>query len=306
MYAPLLRGKQNELIAFRELSARIAESDLIIPIFEPVKGNSTTTLSFDKYAEESMRFMLLVNPRVGDLTTDGDVEDRVIGPCLAEYDNYIPAFYADGGTTYPEIATFIEMYASRGLELALVYSSETAAGLSARLVGLTEIRYHVFFEGKTSTIFRSLFPAEKSILLSDVFSREERNADYPPQEFFSDRHLRVNGLAGFGDYSIAGSHYAERGGAANAVALHHVYFSDGRDSALHMRHFISDRTTSTVDTAGKFIEALRKLVHTIPALGLINRTPTCEEYEHLLSIQHFPGLGCAKKLALKHHFELFL
>ena len=40
-YVPFLRGKQNEMMALRELAANIAESRNVLPLIEPVKGNAT-------------------------------------------------------------------------------------------------------------------------------------------------------------------------------------------------------------------------------------------------------------------------
>ena len=45
---------------------------------------------------------------------------------------------------------------------------------------------------------------------------------------------------------------------------------------------------------------------TLPSLGRFNHTSTCDKYNSIYSTQQSPGLGYAKKLAIKHHFELML
>lgn len=46
-YFPFFRGKQNELIALRDLAANIVKNGNVIPILELVNSNPTTLISID-------------------------------------------------------------------------------------------------------------------------------------------------------------------------------------------------------------------------------------------------------------------
>ncbi|HBX38303.1 MAG TPA: ATP-binding protein, partial [Pseudohongiella sp.] len=59
------------------------------------------------------------------------------------------------------------------------------------------------------------------------------------------------------------------------------------------------------DTAGKFAEALEKLVADVSSPGTkVFRSNAVAEYLRLHQAQHFPGLGYIKKLSMQHHMEL--
>ena len=64
MYFPILRGRQNELIAIREL---VEEGRLgsIIPIIEPVKASSTLLKSLTSFMENGQECYVVMNPSVG-------------------------------------------------------------------------------------------------------------------------------------------------------------------------------------------------------------------------------------------------
>jgi hypothetical protein len=303
MFFPLFRGKQFELLALRELANRIVPHGQILPIIEPVKTNATTRLSLDRFTESNLRFVLITNPRVGNLNSDR-VFNGLIQPSLSEYDNFLPALYVDQRIARANIERFLGLFPN--LQHALIYIGEPNQNDVITLVAsLASVNWHIFINNRTSEGFRGRFPADKRVVINDCFNRQDRNADYPEDEFFTDRHLGAHSHA-FGNYSIVGDDYSDTGGPAYAVALHHVYFRDGLGSALHVRHFVSERTETPVDPGGKFLEALQKLVTAIPTLGDVNMTPTCTEYMDLFARQEFPGLGCAKKLAIKHHLELLL
>ena len=67
MYYPYFRGKQYELITIRERAALMAENK-IVPIIEPVKDNlSPLKHSIDELTKHEAEFILVVNPKFGDL-----------------------------------------------------------------------------------------------------------------------------------------------------------------------------------------------------------------------------------------------
>src|SRR5699024_8507353 len=111
-----------------------------------------------------------------------------------------------------------------------------------------------------SRIFRQ--EEQKIGLIRDAFEKQSRNADYASitDEFFSDDHLffDTEGYSAFSDFSIIGESYIDGGFAPVAVAIHIVYFDS--DRTLRIKHFVSDSNDDISDPAGKFQEALYKLI----------------------------------------------
>jgi hypothetical protein len=305
MYFPVLRGKQNELIALRDLAPRIAMSDSVLPIIEPARLRSVG-VSFDQYVQANMPFILILNPRVGEAVNNPTaIQESIVRRALDEYDNYLPALYVGSSTSSRQLdwiaATFDNM------PLAMIYDGLPSARILDRLTQDSSIAYHIFIDGAVSRETVMRVPREKRVRILDCF-RKVRNADYPDDEFFSDAHRSMpNGeYAGFGDYSIVGAEYSDDGGPAHAVTLHHVYYRQQAGGDLHIRHFVSDRTDSPVDPGGKYLEALAKLIAALPGLGEFNRTQVCAEYEDFHARDHYPALGYAKRMAIKHHLELMI
>ena len=73
---------------------------------------------------------------------------------------------------------------------------------------------------------------------------------------------------------------------------------------MFVHHFISDRQDTPKDPAGKFAEALDKLIATVDQQeSSIFDSKAIEEFRDLHSRSHFPGLGYVKKLSMQHHVE---
>ena len=143
------------------------------------------------------------------------------------------------------------------------------------------------------------------ILVDDKFNKKPRNSDYLDEddEFFSSDYLFIdenNEYIGFSDYSVIGEEYSEAGFAPYAVAIHIVYFDSENNLRIH--HFVSENNDDITDPAGKFYEALEKLV-------IWNRTMKLDtmgirKFEGIYDAQTYPGLGVVKKLSIMHHLEL--
>ena len=305
-YFPFFRGKQNEMIALREFAEMIAGSERVVPILEPVRANDTTRIAIHEFIEKSMPFLFICNPRHGDFSDNHDgLKDEIINWSLHEYDRWRPSLYINGETSLSELNTFMDVYSE--YELALIYCGKPQQGrVRSKIAAASNIAHHIYMVGRVDRDYLQSMPEDRRVMLVDSFHRQRRNADYPGQEFFTD----LNTVAGnpgdvdFGDFSIVGDYYMEDGGAAHAVALHHVHFT-GRSHILGISHFISDRTQTPVDPAGKTIEAVRHLVNALDNLRP-NNTRACEEYREMSESQHFPGLGYMKRLAIMHHLEIML
>jgi hypothetical protein len=304
-YIPFFRGKQNELMAVRDLAELIAARGNVIPIIEPVKANATTRISLDKYVEVSMPFMFVCNPGYGDFAGQNDrLFSEITTEILMEYDNWIPSLRVRQESLSNELSSFMSRY--DGYPLAVIYQGLPSDRVAMGLLANESITRHAFLSGKVPSSYINNIGLSQRIMISDPFNRVDRNADYPPREFFTD----MNTLAGnpsridFGDFSVVGDHYAETGGPAYAIALHHIHFQTN-SGALEISHFISDRTDTTVDPGGKTIEALNKLVAALDELNP-NNTEACKEYRDIADAQIFRGLGYMKRLAIKHHLEVML
>jgi len=165
----------------------------------------------------------------------------------------------------------------------------------------------------------TLFPDERQIrrtvksgkiLFEDKFNKQARNADYldKEDEFFSEDHLyfKDEGYDGFGDYSIIGNEYSEAGFAPHAVAIHIVYFKndENNDKILRVRRFVSDSNEDFSDVAGKFYEAVTKLVAWYRNGQEEQKTEGLEILVNHYDNGTYPGLPTLKKLSVMHHLEL--
>jgi hypothetical protein len=94
------------------------------------------------------------------------------------------------------------------------------------------------------------------------------------------------------------------GGPAYAVAIHLTFIDPDLDDSMQIYHFVSDRQDTPTDPAGKFAEALAKMITALDKPGSkVLETSAVKEYRALHKEGHFPGLGYVKKLSMNHHIE---
>jgi len=304
-YFPFLRGKQHELIAIRDLAPLIVENGCVIPIIEPVNGNSTTRISIRRFVEVSMPFLFICNPGNGHFTDDTEgLRRSLIDPELTGYNNWTPALIVRRQTPASNLQDFIRRYGGNH-PLALIYYG-LPQGRARSVIENHPFHWHVFMYNRVeSTYIESLDP-DRRVRISNPFVRQPRNALYPPRDFFTDLNT-IGGNPGrlhFGDFSIVGDYFAPSGGAAHAVALHHMHYEQG-SRVLVVSHFISDHRETSANTPGKIIEAVNHLVNALNVL-IPNNTQACQEYYEMARSQHSRGLGYMKRLAVKHHLEILL
>ncbi len=306
MYFPYMRGKQYEWIALRELSQLIADNEKIIPIVEPVKKNfSTLKRSLEAFKKSKMPFVIIINPRVGELVHDNKILMREIQNHDFELDENVNlGFIIQTETRMSEIEKFFRDYRKYNICLIHYCNFSDASDLNSLISNNDSFKYNLFIESKTGRRYRRSFRRLKNVLIEDGFIKR-RNEDYPQDEFFSDLHMiyKDEGYTGFGDFLIVGDDYSLTGGPAYAVAIHMTYINSDQD--MWIKHFVSDSTGTPVDPAGKFLEALEKLVKYVGInTNLIYPSDACKEFISLYKKQHYPGLGYVKKLSMKHHIEL--
>jgi len=307
MYCPYFRGKQFELITIRETAKLMADAGFV-PIIEPVKeALKGLGKALQAICENQGRAIVIVNPYYGDHQDDGaDItkllqddykgDDKISAGILLrssmsldlgkaayqEHEGHNPTFVHAGFTSQKELAQY--------LGSALPASQ------------------HVFIEGHANTLYRKHFDGSKRILIRDGFKRN-KNAEYAklPLEEFSELHLTYASdlnMDGFGDFLIVGDSYSDSGGPAYAVAIHLTFIDPAKDDVMYVYHFVSSTNDTPTDPAGKFAQALKKLIDKLnTGDSKLVETQAIKEFRDLHSKGHFPGLGYVKKLSMKHHIE---
>lgn len=305
MYHPYFRGKQYELITIRESVDLLKASDFV-PIIEPVKQSlGALQKTIAALLEKEARAIVIVNPFHGDHAADGEDISTLLAEECDDCEEIAAGILLKEETTVAEVMAYCDEH--DGHPIALVHAGfrggkELAEELGTRIAEMQ----HVFIDGRSSKLYQKHFSASAArILLRDGFKRR-KNREYPATEPFSDLHVTYDseGMTGFGDFLIVGDEYSESGGPAYAVAIHLTYIDASKDSEMFIHHFKSDRQDTPTDPAGKFAEALDKMIAKLNEPNSpIFASNAVAEFRDLHKRKHFPGLGYIKKLSMKHHIE---
>lgn len=300
MYYPYFRGKQYELITIRE-NPELFSTRNIIPIIEPVRETfSPLQKALDSLVENDARFILIINPKYGFYQDNTSTIYESIANDYLPYEHFSTGFIINNSNDIGEIPegnVSLIHYANRNTE-------EISSSIRRNNSNVIE---NIFIHDNTSTRYRRHFRESTRVLLKDGF-KIMRNRDYPEQEPFSEYHLIYDselGMDGFGDFLIVGDDYSETGGPAHAVVIHLTYLDADEENDMYIKHYRSERTMTPSDPAGKFLEALSKLVEDVNSRNTkILRTNAVREFCELFEREHYPGLGYVKKLSMQHHLEL--
>jgi hypothetical protein len=305
-YYPYFRGKSFELITIRENAERMQRAGFV-PIIEPVKNDLQTLLrSLDAVRGCHGQAIVIINPKCGELKSD-------VSSVLTELMQH---FAADDGITVgihlgnqdtTDLFRSLLQDIPLGWDIAVVHDG-FLNGADAALVSATDnrIKTHIFVDDGNKLYRRHFRLCPQKVLLRDGFQKRV-NREYPLSEFFSELHMTYEeeNVQGFGDYLVVGDDFSESGGPAYAIAIHITYIDPAADNGMYIYHFISDRTDTPSDPAGKFAEALDKLVQHVNAPhSKLLRTDAINDFLDLHAMHHFPGLGYVKKLSMQHHIEL--
>ena len=243
MYMPYLRGRQNELLALRDVTqnGKLAH---ILPVIEPVKVSSTLLITLNAIVKSDNSVIVITNPSVGDFTKDLK-NDRDYKKALNEYFHTYPEQIIPGRIIDSRPSTLSKSSVSK---YALILSDAGGENYD-ELVRDKAPRWTLVPD---STALRRRARGSKA-LLADHFHPAKRNSDYPDEsELFSEDHLFYleEGFRAFADFSIVGDAYNEGGFLPYAIALHIVYL-DTDSNKLMIKHFKSDSNFDTEDPAGK-------------------------------------------------------
>lgn len=306
MYHPYFRGKQFELITIRETAPLLAQSNFV-PIIEPVReslGGLERTLK--AICDANGRAIVIVNPYHGDHGDDGTHISALLQRGFIGTDRISAGILLRGTTSFGDAQACFETH--HGHHPTFVHAGFNEPKALAQFLGNDlPASTHVFVSNPADTLYRKHFNGSTRILIQDGFERR-KNADYARNspEKFSELHVtyRDLGMAGFGDFLIVGDVYSEGGGPAYAVAIHLTYVDEDNDDVMYIHHFVSTTNDTPTDPAGKFAQALKKLVDKLDSgNSKLLETSAVKEFRDLHAKKHFPGLGYVKKLSMKHHIE---
>ena len=309
MYFPYFRGRQYELLALKELAKGGLLGKSVIPVVEPVKlvrkderfvipykMITTFDIMTKAFIESKHPIAFIYNPTVGDLAAIPESISSLYTYLTAN--EIIPAVIINGSTS--NCITDLEANDVVKDAILTVFDNRDSLAVYSNEFNSINPRYTLFPDERQ--IRRAV--KQNKVLFEDKFNKQQKNADYSEDEFFSEDHLYFNdeGYIGFGDYSIIGKEYSEGGWAPYAVAIHVVYFAN--DNTLRIRHFISDSNDDASDVAGKFSEAVTKLADWYNAGQQRQLTSALSTLINYSETGYYPGLPTIKKLSIMHHLEL--
>ncbi|MBD3587609.1 sce7725 family protein [Salinimonas sp. HHU 13199] len=303
MYFPVLRGKQFELIALREL-AKLGLSNHFVPVIEPVKKISNPFIKTIKELNEGdIHPIVIINSALGEEESAEDVM-RLLN---------------NAGVTFLPCISFESHHSAIQFSELQDYLSQTPHVLYIKDISdesifskLDKVEIILLEESTSKASQAASFLDIPVVVIEDGFDKKLKNADYPSLTNFSSAigEYKSLGLHGFGDYTITGSSFAEGGGPAYVVALHLSQVLKSQKKSIFssktqivVNHFCSENNGSYADPAGKFFEALTKLISFLDE-GEIFETNSIGEFRKLYNSEHFPGLGAVKKLSVSHHIEI--
>ena len=300
-YYPILRGKQFDLLAIKDIASKISHESRIFPIIEPVRDNfNAINRTIKSCIDSRLSIGLIFNPIIGDLSKIS-IEQIKSNILHSDSECFTAIFHLP-----KEIdEKFWEQVNSFSRVGFIIHaSSDKNCNQFKSLFGSGKIRIVLFSDEdrRLKTLLRgNEIPC---VLIKDKFKQRRRNADYleVDDELFTEEHIYAceDKYDGFSDYTLMPAEYTEGGWLPYAVAIHLSY--QNSDNQVFVKHFISDSNTDTSDIQGKFEEALDK------ALAFFKgRTPITDGIrllEYYKGAGEYPGLGILKKISIMHHLEL--
>ncbi|MBP5979772.1 MAG: sce7725 family protein [Halomonas sp.] len=296
MYYPILRGKQFELIAIRELASSIEEKNFC-PVIEPVRTNTKPLKkTLEVLSGNGIKPLLILNPDIGNFANKKASLDFFSD--MEEYsDLYVPCIKVSDINDIESISR----YSFKIEDVAVFVAGSIDKNMLSRLVDAKFV-----FVDREKIHPGALAQLKRVVLYSDSFDKKTRNADYSETSFFSTLHAEwknIGGSIGFGDYTILSQDYSESGGPAYVVTIHLSYIDEESFDSMRVRHFSSYDDESPANPGGKFKSALQELCDYVEENpNEFYMTSGLSEFIYLKN-SSFPGLGHVKKLSMKHHIE---
>lgn len=262
MYFPYIRGKQFDLIAIRELSGLMGEKGLIHPVLEPVRDStSTLEITVKQLMEDDVPFTFIINPKYGDFTNRFEEVIDFTNANISNDTTINIGVILDSNSRFESLDKLLNNL-EIDFRIVLIHNQRLGDLDKFRsFVNNWDVSYNLFRESIPIRRYRRIIGRDTRVILADPFNTQRVNADYAnvPPEFFTDEHnyFEQDGFAGFSDYATIGDEYMDTGFAPYAVAIHLTY---PKDEQIWIQHFVSDSNEDYTDVAGKYREALGKLI----------------------------------------------
>jgi len=290
MYYPILRGKQHEFSALKEL-ALLNKFEKVTPVIEPVNKNlRDLIISIRKLNEKHIKPILIINPNIGEYKGNPFLFYKTLQ--LEKTDlKYTPCINMNN----PEATYFLNNIDN----YALFFDDYYEIGDLAKKATLTFLPHNINKD--------SITHINNVVLYGDFFPKNKRNADYPNESYLTDLNTNfrsAHNIIGYADFTITPKKYSNNGGPAYVVAIHATYTDLKRENHKYMKHYLSFDNNSTNDVGGKFFDALNKLLNDVDNKKVsYSRTSALDDFRYFRDKPHYPGLGIAKKISIKHHIE---
>lgn len=256
-------------------------------------------------SRNQVQVQLIVNPEHGELSRGSQpIVDLVKRLKTEGIGNITPTFLI---STEKDFLMLKNAQAAGFLDdgYSLVHLNQISSSVDLKQIANSPNLIHNIIHVNHVISMRRGFPADSLGFISDPFVRQRRNVDYEDfeDEFFSNDYLYYvsEGFTAFSDYLTIGSDFIEGGMLPYAVVIHLTY-KDSGSGDIRIRRFISDSNQDASDTAGKFYEALSKLIAFVEANNINSVAVT--QFRDYYYRGAFPGLGIIKKLSIMHHIEL--
>lgn len=306
MYYPILRGKQNEFLALRDIIDKLSESQKITPVIEPVKADIKALLScLSELETKRVPSIIIVNPTEGELVGDDSATESLIQNISKSFNHVKFGLIIRSTSTLAKIKYYLSLIDQK--DFLLFHHSpyqqiddikviEGLKSFNGNLVNLSSVPkdYH-----------KALSLTHNLVAIDDPFNKQQRNEDYRinQNEFFSDLHSTYQGLGynGFGDYLIIGEEYREGGRLPLTVALHITYPKNEKE--IWVRHFLSQHYPLDPKPSTMVLESINELKDFLEDNPYILEFSTsCNE----LMKKGPTSLGTLKRHSISHHIELII
>lgn len=301
MYYPILRGKQYELLALRELAAQNANlGESIYPIIEPVRTSSEGLLrSAQVLSDQKVGYGVVLNPSRGDfMLPTNQLSIPLFLSLFSDFDiKPRPVFIVD--SNYTQVFNLIERFE---LSDVMILFEESLDSEKAKSL-LDSARVSIIIAPEVARSDRRVIreSGKEVILLEDKFVERRPNTayrgieeDYYTESFY---YYGEDHYYGYADYCCLPKSYSPGGSTPKAIAIHLSYKK--KNDNLWVKHFVSDPEYDAVILRNKYQSAIGKVAQ---FYGSVEQTPAVKEL--LAMSNHFPGLGVLKKITIRNHIEV--
>lgn len=307
MYYPILRGKQNEFLALRDIAEKLSVSQKITPVIEPVKADVKALMScLAELDAKQISSIIIINPTEGELVGDDNAIESLIQSITRSLKYVKFGLIIRSTSTFAKINYYLQLIGNADFLLFHHSPYQRIHELTTLIEGLDNFNGHLInLSSVPKNYHKELSKSHNLVAIDDPFNKQQRNEDYRinPNEFFSDLHSTYLDLGynGFGDYLIIGEEYREGGRLPLTVALHITYPKNVNE--IWVRHFLSQHYPLDPKPSAMVLESINELKDFIGDNPYILEFSTsCTE----LMSKGATSLGTLKRHSISHHIELII